>query len=110
MSIVEFLIFSLGSSGLTIILVASALLEPIRKFIENRSAYLGELINCTMCSGFWVGLIASGFYDINPLWAATITSLFSWSIHSIVGAVDSVGIYFDTAFENGDESNERYDE
>ena len=103
MDIVEFLIFSLGATGLTIILVASALLEPVRDFVTSKSTYLGELINCTMCSGFWVGLVASGFYDINPLWAAAITSLFSWSIHSVVGAVDSVGIYFDTAFEDGDE-------
>ncbi len=103
MSLVEFLMFFLGTTGFTIIIVASYLFEPIREYLSSKSSYVEKLINCTMCSGFWVVLIASLFYDVNHLWAATITSLSSWSIHSFVSAAISIESYFDEVYENEDE-------
>jgi len=103
MNIVDFLVFTFGCAGLTIVIVSSSILEPIRAFIAARSTYFGKLVSCTMCSGFWVGLIASYFSDINPLWGASISSLFSWGISNIVEAFFSIGVYFDTALESGEE-------
>ena len=107
MNIVDLIIFTFGCAGFTVILVSSYVLEPFRNFVSSRSEFLGKLINCTMCSGFWVGLIASMFSDINPLWAASISSLFSWSISSIVEAFSAIGFYFDAMLEDGDENDER---
>jgi hypothetical protein len=110
MNIVDLIIFIFGCTGLTIILVSSVALEPVRNFVSLRSKFLGKLINCTMCSGFWVGLVASLFTGMNPLWGAAISSLFSWSISSIVEALSTIGFYFDAMLEDGDEDNERNDE
>ncbi len=103
MSLVDLLIFTLGCAGVTIIIVSSVVMEPVRSFVEKKSASLGKLINCSMCSGFWVGLIASFFYEINPLWGAAISSLASWSISSLVEMMISIGFYFDQNLEDGDE-------
>ena len=106
MNIVDLFTFTFGCAGLTVIIVSSSILEPVRSFITSKSDYVGNLINCTMCTGFWVGLIASCYSDINPIWGASISSLFSWGISNIVEAFFSIGDYFDTMLENGEEDNE----
>ena len=47
-----FIWFCLTSYGLTQILVYGKIFDPIRP----KSGKLGQLLNCTMCTGFWVGL------------------------------------------------------
>ena len=47
-----FIWFSLISYGLTQILVYGKILDPIRP----KSGKLGQLLECPMCTGFWVGL------------------------------------------------------
>lgn len=109
MNMIELFVFILGCTGLTIIFVSSTILESVREFISNRSDFLGKMINCPMCLGFWVGMIASYSYDINPLWSASIVSLLSWSISNIVDFFYSAGLYFDTVVEvegEGDEGDE----
>jgi|TARA_X000001388_G_scaffold74360_3_gene67247 hypothetical protein len=44
--------FCLISYGLTQILVYGKILDPIRP----KSGKLGQLLECPMCTGFWVGL------------------------------------------------------
>ena len=103
MSIVDLVVFIFGCAGLTTILVSSDIFEPIRSFVSERSTFLGKMVNCSMCLGFWVGLVASFYSDINPLWGASISSLFSWSISNIVEAVFAIGFYFDSMLEDGEE-------
>lgn len=43
--------------GLTSIVTMSKLFQPIREFITVKNLFLGKLITCSMCSGFWIGLI-----------------------------------------------------
>jgi len=107
MNIVDLVVFIFGCAGLTTILVSSDIVEPVRDFISEKSTFLGKMINCSMCLGFWVGLAASFYSDINPLWGASISSLFSWSISNIVEAVFAIGFYFDTMLEDGEEDGER---
>ena len=47
-----FIWFCLISYGLTQILVYGKILDPIRP----KSGKLGQLLECPMCTGFWVGL------------------------------------------------------
>ena len=47
-----FIWFCLVSYGLTQILVYGKILDPIRP----KSGKLGQLLECPMCTGFWVGL------------------------------------------------------
>ena len=47
-----FIWFCLTSYGLTQILVYGKIFDPIRP----KRGWLGQLLSCTMCTGFWVGL------------------------------------------------------
>tara|TARA_Y100001938_G_C7757907_1_gene267167 strand:- start:24 stop:329 length:306 start_codon:yes stop_codon:yes gene_type:complete len=49
---VNFIWFCLISYGLTQILVYGKIFDPIRP----KSGKLGQLLECPMCTGFWVGL------------------------------------------------------
>jgi hypothetical protein len=49
---VTFIWFSLITHGLTQLLVYGKIFDPIRP----KSGKLGQLLECTMCTGFWVGL------------------------------------------------------
>lgn len=47
-----FIWFCLISYGLTQILVYGKIFDPIRP----KTGWLGQLLSCPMCTGFWVGL------------------------------------------------------
>jgi len=58
-----FIWFSLISYGLTQILVYGKILDPIRP----KSGKLGQLLECPMCTGFWVGLFLWSVKDYTQL-------------------------------------------
>jgi len=60
---VTFIWFSLISYGLTQILVYGKILDPIRP----KSGKLGQLLECPMCTGFWVGLFLWSVKDYTQL-------------------------------------------
>ena len=108
MSLVEFLSFTLGCTGITLIIVLSNLLEPVREFISSKFNFLNKLINCTMCTGFWVGAVCSIWFDINPVLAGATSALLSWSVSSIVETFNTVSLYLDSHLEDEDgEKDER---
>ena len=98
MQLIELLMFCMSSAGITIIIVASDLMLPVRNFL-SRSLWLERLVNCTMCTGVWVGAFLSLYFDINPIIAASISSVVSWSVYNIVDAANSIAIHLDGANE-----------
>jgi|14_taG_2_1085336.scaffolds.fasta_scaffold03142_9 flagellar biosynthesis protein FliR len=90
----EFLMFCLSSAGMTLVLVVSDIAEPLRRFL-SRSLWAEKLINCSMCTGVWVGAFLSLYFEISPVIGAFITSVVSWSIHNIVDAADSIAANLD---------------
>ena len=42
--------------GLTLIVTTSKLLKPFREWVAKKSLFLGELLGCSLCTGFWMGL------------------------------------------------------
>lgn len=75
----------LGLTGLTVILTSGAILDSFRAWVARRSVFLGKLIDCPMCSGFWVGLLY-GLWASPPsaILFAGLISLSSWTIFTIV--------------------------
>tara|TARA_A200000159_G_scaffold158847_3_gene176660 strand:- start:3291 stop:3617 length:327 start_codon:yes stop_codon:yes gene_type:complete len=108
MSLVDLLIFIMSSAGLTVILVLSVIMEPLRAFLFSRIAFTEKLLSCPMCTGFWMGFGLSFMFGLNPVLAGAITSVVSWFVSSAVEAMDSVSMYVDSYIENG-ENNERID-
>ncbi len=99
MHLTDLLIFCLSSAGITIIIVASDLMAPVRRLL-SKSLWLEKLINCSMCTGVWVGALLSLYFDINPIIGASIASVTSWSIHNIVDAANSIAANLDTPIED----------
>lgn len=91
------ILFILACYGTTNIVVHSKILESFRLFISNKSIFLGELLDCMMCTGFWVGMFYSicfsfdifsqyNYYisiTLSTLIFATISSGTSWFLDSI---------------------------
>tara|TARA_B100001057_G_scaffold489802_1_gene576822 strand:- start:394 stop:705 length:312 start_codon:yes stop_codon:yes gene_type:complete len=60
---VTFIWFCLISYGLTQILVYGKIFDPLRP----KSGKLGQLLECSMCTGFWVGLFLWSVKDYTQL-------------------------------------------
>lgn len=75
----------LGLTGITVILTSGAILDGFRSWVASHSAFLGKLIDCPMCSGFWVGLLY-GLYaaPLSAMFFAGLISLSSWAIYTII--------------------------
>lgn len=75
----------LGLTGITIILTSGAILDGFRSWVARRSAFLGKLIDCPMCSGFWVGLLYGLWLEpVSAILFAGLISLSSWAIYTII--------------------------
>jgi hypothetical protein len=87
----------LGLVGITIIITVGSIFEDIREKISERSTVLGKLINCPMCTGFWVGFFfgfASGIAP--PIIVGGLVSLASWSVYSVVDYFITKGTWYAT--------------
>lgn len=89
----NFIWFCLISHGLTQILVHGKIFDPIRP----TSGKLGQLLKCSMCTGFWVGIF---------LWfISSYTELFTFDDSFVTGlllgfASSAVAYLFDTLFDD----------
>ena len=54
--------FILLCYGITMLIVQSKIVEPIRTYL-GVNAFFKNLLHCMMCTGFWVGLFISGIYS-----------------------------------------------
>jgi hypothetical protein len=52
----EFIYFLLASWGLTHILVSSTILKGFRDWCHIRIPFLGRMLECYQCTGFWASL------------------------------------------------------
>jgi|TARA_R110000744_G_scaffold60850_2_gene125978 hypothetical protein len=63
----ELLYFILASYGLTQILVYGSIFQKQREYILEKSQWLGKLIHCPMCTGYWAGVFLFGINDFTEL-------------------------------------------
>lgn len=82
-----FLLILIGV-GITNLVVNAGLLEGFRNLISKRSSFFGELINCMLCSGFWVGFILGCYENVFPIYLGAAVSLFSFMLSRILDYVD----------------------
>jgi len=79
-----FLLFILAGVGITNLVVNATILDNPRDFIIKHSPFLGKLITCMMCSGFWIGFLIGPFFNIGLLWAGPAISLLSYSFGILI--------------------------
>lgn len=71
----ELILFILSTAGFTLIITTSYLFKNIREFCIKKNHFLGKLVKCSQCTGFWVGLIVQSIqilhnndiFDLNLL-------------------------------------------
>lgn len=79
----------LASIGLTFILKYGTILQFLRLFLTKRSTKLTELFSCSLCLGFWSGVILSPIaIKTLGIWYGILTPLVSaacsWCIDLIL--------------------------
>jgi len=76
----ETIILTLASTGFSLIVTRSYLLERVRLLFKNE--FLATLFSCPQCFGFWSGIIFSffSFSWFNLLTIPFISSLFGYLI------------------------------
>ena len=62
----DVLFFILACYGITLLIVQSRIMSPVREIFNGRVNFLYHLLNCMMCTGFWVGLFTSIIYNFSP--------------------------------------------
>ena len=48
-------VLSAVNAAVTTILTTSSLFDPLRAFMARLNPTLGELVNCDLCAGTWIG-------------------------------------------------------
>jgi hypothetical protein len=85
----SFIWFCIVSYGLTQLLVYAKILERIRP----TDGFLGDLLSCPMCTGFWVGIFlwcVSGYTTLFNFDSSLITALLLGFAGSASGYVPNV--------------------
>jgi len=90
-------LLTLGLVGITVIITSSVFFEDLREKVSNSSQILGKLINCPMCTGFWVGLFFGFISGIAPpVLIGGLVSLLSWSIYTVVDYFSTKATWYAT--------------
>jgi len=78
------------------LIVDSKIFSGVRNFLGSKSAFIGEMINCAQCCGFWVGvslsLLINGFYPMlvsesEGFLASAFNWVFAWPVSIFLGGV-----------------------
>ncbi len=87
----------LGLVGITIIITTGAIFEELREKISDLSQVLGKLINCPMCTGFWVGFFFGFLSEIAPpIIVGGLVSVLSWALYSVVDYFSTKSTWYAT--------------
>ena len=90
------LIVYLGYVGFTVAVATGTVLDGPREWMKsfthplNPLPFFGKLLGCSMCLGFWVGLIGDAFHNLyaGPEWTVRV------AIHVASGGLVSLVSYF----------------
>lgn len=69
--------WALPCMGCTLIITCSTLFAPMRRWLRHHVPWLGELVICPMCTGFWVGFVATWLGHALPLEAPRLAVAFA---------------------------------
>jgi len=96
----ELVYFILCAHGITSIVVYSHIARTPREYISSKSDWLCELLHCTMCTGFWAGILLCGInkftelftFDYNFVNFLLLGSLSAGTSYLLNSIVDDDGI------------------
>lgn len=99
------ILFYLVCYGLTTIIVQSKIFKPIREYFKNRVPFLYSLLNCMMCTSFWVGLFVVILLGFSPVLLYLVADVYrvglfvvffdSCSVVGVTWLIHTIQIYFE---------------
>jgi hypothetical protein len=105
----ELAFFIMTCVGTTCIITSSSIFKPFRDFVEKRSEFLGEMTSCSMCMGFWVGVVISSISFRYPcIYAGAISSLFAYFAASFIDLLHNASYMIEAiTLNNYEDSDEK---
>jgi hypothetical protein len=104
---ISFFVFLFGCVGLTLILSSSSLFDKPRGFIREKSEFVGELVECPMCLGMWVGFASSLLILSNTIFYAIyyggMISLLSYFFATLMGLLNNLSYLIELNYGDEDE-------
>ena len=93
------LIKFLACMGLVWILKDSYILSRPRNYLKSKSKHLKEFLSCSLCLGFWAGLLLaccenSSNFSINYIYYPLSVSAFCWFFDSTLDMIQEIFVYF----------------
>lgn len=99
------MLFFLSAIGITSIITKSLIFKPFRDLLDNEKEglyenFLGNLVTCAQCTGFWVGILLSymwgtqiGNYELSDgLFAYSFAILCDASVCSLLSWITLIGV------------------
>jgi len=97
----------LACIGIVWILKDSRVFSIPREYLKSKANWLKELLSCSMCLGFWVGiLLAYSDYlqtskiSIDYIYYPFAVSAFCWFFDCVLDLMQEAWFYFKTLREN----------
>lgn len=107
MIFVELILFILIGTGITNIVVNASILDKVREMLSEQSEFLEGLLECMLCSGFWVGAILSiGYAEVGFIAGGAIISLMSYTFGSLMDYIHTSVSVFEAQIEQTDVEEE----
>ena len=89
-------LYVISCIGLTNILMYGSILAKPREYIKSKVKFTNDLLKCSLCTGFWSGIIIGGliYYlkdnSLDILFLPLISSAACWLYDSVIGALHSI--------------------
>jgi hypothetical protein len=86
--VVDLILHTVSCIGLCFILKYGSILSFFRNKLTSYSEYLKELFSCSLCLGFWSGLIVGLISPYNPILFCTYGAAVCWYADFLLDWVD----------------------
>ena len=88
-------LFAFGCIGITSIIVDGEIFRTVREYLKKISPnFIGKLLSCYQCSGFWVGIILGSLLFWNDFYTKTESIRVVLTIIFLAGGASSALSYF----------------
>lgn len=93
MNLLDFIIFVFGIYGIAWTITQSKLLSKPVTWLQSKSSFLEEMLNCIVCTSFWTSIPFCYLYFNSELWFTKILICFSqvsftWILAYLLGDLD----------------------
>lgn len=97
----------LAALGLVWIIKDSYILKIPREYLKSKSKHLQEFLSCSLCLGFWAGVLLSFFdyfllkkYCLSIILYPLSTAAFCWFFDSTLDMIQEIWVSFKKQREN----------